>query len=143
MYVHILCMSCSAFLMAIAPIMMISINGPSIILQSWNHTIWGFVLYCTLPFLLLSGSVCKISKDNTQVTPPIVYFRNKAHSIFGWVYIILLQVSLSTGWYGTNSITNVIFGIVLISDIISYSLYLYLKFFKNRIQTVSINKKFI
>jgi len=45
--------------------LMIALNVPSIILLSWNHTLWGFVLYCILPFLLISGAICKISKDKT------------------------------------------------------------------------------
>lgn len=62
MYLHIAAMSCAAFLMALGPIMMIVQFGPSVILFQWFHQTWAFVFYCMLPLILLSGSVCKISK---------------------------------------------------------------------------------
>lgn len=130
-YVHIACMSLSAFLMAVGPIIMLTYYGASIILQFWYHQLIGFILYCILPILLVSGSVCKISKDRPDVEPSMVYFRNKAHSIFGWVYILLIHVPLLTGWYG--GITNYIFGFVILVDGISYAIFFALKFGKKRI----------
>ena len=132
MFIHIGCMSCAAFLMALGPIMMIVTYGSSIILQFWFHQTWGFVFYCTLPVILLSGSICKISKTKADMAPEKVYFNSKAHSIFGWVYIFGVTVPMCTGWYGGGVLTNVIFGFVLLVDAISFSIYLYLKFFKQR-----------
>lgn len=102
LYLHILCMSCAGFLMAMGPIMMIVSYGPTIITASVLHELWGFIQFCVLPLVLLSGAICKISKDWPSVRPEHVYFRNKAHSIIGWIYMILIQVPLLTGWYGTN-----------------------------------------
>ena len=63
LYLHILCMSCAGFLMAMGPIMMIVSYGPTIIIASVLHELWGFIQFCVLPFVLLSGAICKISKD--------------------------------------------------------------------------------
>lgn len=117
--------------MFIGPIMMIVQYGPSIILQFWYHQLIGFMLYCILPILLISGSICKISKDRNDVDPKLVYERAKGHTIFGWVYIFLVHVPMLTGWFG--GITNYVFGFIVIVDLFSYGFYVYLKFNKKKV----------
>lgn len=118
-------------LMMIGPIMMIVQYGPSIILQYWFHQLIGFILYCTLPFLLLSGSICKISKDRSDIDPKTVYDRIRGHTIFGWVYVFFVHVPMLTGWFG--GITNYVFGVIVIVDLFSYGSFVYLKFSKKKI----------
>lgn len=130
-YIHIFCMSLTAFLMAIGPIFMLTYYGASIILQFWYHQLIGFILYCILPFLLISGAICKISKTRPEVDPSVAYFRSKAHTIFGWTYIILIHVPMLSGWYG--GILNYVFGVIILVDAISFSLYIAFKFQKKKI----------
>lgn len=67
--IHIFCMSCVGFLMAIGPIIEIVVHGPSIITRGIFHELWGFILFCVLPFLLLSGAVCMFGKGNSKAKP--------------------------------------------------------------------------
>ncbi len=126
---HIFFMSCAAFLMAMGPIMMIVSYGSPIIVASITHELWGFIQFCILPLVLLSGAICKFSKDSPTMSPEKVYFRNKSHSIVGWSYMILIQVPLLTGWYGTNLLTDILFGLIIFVVVLSFPSYLYMKFF--------------
>lgn len=69
LYIHALCMGMIGFITALGPMLMIGLYGPSIILASIFHQIWGFVLYLTLPFLLISGSICLITKLKPNIRP--------------------------------------------------------------------------
>lgn len=66
---HILCMCCGGFLMILSPMLMIGCAGPSILVQFWYHQTLGFVMYCVLPVMLVSGFVCKVSKDKPETSP--------------------------------------------------------------------------
>lgn len=55
--------------MAIGPIIEIVVHGPSIITRGIFHELWGFILFCVLPFLLLSGAVCMFGKGNSKAKP--------------------------------------------------------------------------
>lgn len=59
--------------------------------------------------------------------------------IFGWVYIIAVTVPLLTGWFGGGILENSIFGLVVAVDAISFSVFIFLKFHKQRMEAISIN----
>lgn len=142
MLIHIFCMSCAAMLFTIGPIIMIVYYGDSVILQQWYHQLLGFIFYCIMPLLLISGAVCKISKTEPQTSPDKVYARNKAHGVFGWIFLTFTQIVALTGWWGGNLATNIVFGVILLGDTISYSLYFYLKFRGEKMGNISLNVKF-
>jgi hypothetical protein len=76
------------------------------------------------------------------VTPDKVYARNKAHGIFGWIFLGITQIIALTGWYGGNLATNIVFGVIILVDVISYSLYFYLKLRGEKMGNISLNVKF-
>lgn len=55
--------------MILSPMLMIGCAGPSILVQFWYHQTLGFVMYCVLPVMLVSGFVCKVSKDKPETSP--------------------------------------------------------------------------
>lgn len=63
----------------------------------------------------------------------MVYTLNKTHTIFGWIYIILVKVPLLNGWYGNGKLGYIMFIIILSLSIFSYAWFLYLKFFRKKI----------
>lgn len=128
-------MSIIGFLNAVAPMLMIANEGPSVILENYFHQTWGFILYFILPFLLISGTVCIISKLRPAIDPVQVRFRTIGHTIFGWTFILLIKIPLLTGWkdYGEDPSGNILFGVILAVEICSYSLYFYLKFYRAKI----------
>ena len=136
--VHIFCMSCIGFLMAVGPIVEIVLHGPAIITASKFHTLWGFILYCILPFLLLSGALCILGKGRPSVRPETVYILNKAHTIIGWLYILVVKVPLLNGWYGKSKTGYIMFYIILVVSVLSYAHFWLLKIFRAPVESVSL-----
>lgn len=87
--------------------------------------------------LLLAGAFSKIGRSSPTTQPNKVLFLNKAHSYFGWFYIICAKVPLLSGWFRPN---RVLFGFIIAITLLSYGIYLYLKFFGKRIESVSISR---
>lgn len=128
-------MSLSAGLMIVGCLVEIVLRGPRTILFRFYHHTWGFVLLCILPLILLSGALCKLGKFSPQTSPSRVFFKNKAHSIFGWFFILCTKVPLLSGWFRPNKI---LFGVIIGVTVLSYCAYLYLKFFRKKIEAVSV-----
>ena len=93
---------------------------------SFLHMILGFVLLITMPFILLSGAVCKIQQQFNGIDPKKVYIGNWGHTIMGWVIIGLSKFALysSRAEEGETSLMVAL----LIIDIISHVLFLVVKF---------------
>ena len=94
------------------------------------HTLTGFVLFCLLFFIPISGWVCKYSHTSTETLSKKVVFNNHAHSIFGWCVILAAKVAVYSGAMWSKQSSALIFTIMGL-DIISHLVYLYLKFFGN------------
>ena len=91
------------------------------------HMILGFVLLITMPFILLSGAVCKIQQQFNGIDPKRVYMGNWGHTIMGWVIIVLSKFPLYSS-RAEEGDTSVLVGLLVI-DIISHILFLVVKFF--------------
>lgn len=129
-FIHIFCMASAAALMFIGCMIELVVFGPRAIYFRFYHMTWGFVLMCIIPFLLLSGSVCKISQNSPYTKPEKVSFNNKAHSLFGWTYLFLVKVPLLSKWYFNNV---PLYWVIIAVTVCSYSLFLYFKFFGQKI----------
>lgn len=109
---------------------MIVVNGDAIIVNYWFHNLLGFILYCSLPLLLISGAACKISKTQPQIAPQKVLRRTNFHRMFGRIYFVCTQIIALTGLYGTSDASNIVFGVIIFVDVCSFSLFVYLKYRK-------------
>lgn len=122
-------------LLSVAGIMIIiSLSGIEVLGHKQIHTIPGFILLILLPFILASGTTCKYSQISTNVHSNTVKERNILHSLFGWFVILLAKFIHYIFRFNIP---------ILIIDIISHLLFLFLKFFPTKLGAKSLNAELL
>ena len=131
-YLHGVLMGFVVLLMAAGSLLIIGDHGMHRILNTSHviHNYVGLLLLVLTPCIIISGSICKFEQSNNSTLPAKVAHNNKWHSIFGWSVILISKFP----FYSRRHESNFILFLFILVDLISYGLFLSIKFNGNRLE---------